>query len=346
MRDRQNRFLVVQIVLSIIGVAIAQCAHEKAAGMCVVLLAPVVAALWRRGVIALAALLIATPVAGEDLADRLERGGVVELDAGTYKLSRPVVLTAPHKVTVRGAGRQRTIIECKASDEPAITIRSDAPRAMYSWSSFEGVSFVGPGSSTCVRVLWATRLQFVDCEWLGWSTAVDGYQVWDSSFDRCSFSRCGSTTSPVVSLQALDQAKVFTNSNNVAFTSCQFEPNAGISLLLGWNTRKCRLVGCKFHGDLPTPAAAHHLVMDNAQGNTITACNFANCGGAAIQINGGQGNVITANQVGKSRFGVQLAGGATKNLIAQNAFAVVDDANGRDIDGPQFGNSVSGNLTK
>jgi hypothetical protein len=66
-------------------------------------------------------------------------------------------------------------------------------------------------------------------------------------------------------------------SNNIVFNGVQIEANyyRGMELI---NSAKCRIVGSKFHGVLPTPTNYETLVIDSGFGNSITATNFNNCG--------------------------------------------------------------------
>jgi parallel beta-helix repeat protein len=284
-------------------------------------------------------LLCAVPIcfnfalAQEDLADRLEKGGLIELRGGVFEISRPLTFTAPHRFTLRGIGRQKTIIR-----HQGMVVRSTTDH-MYSWLNVEGVSFVGPGKGTGLTIEWGTRMRFTDVEFRGWTTAVDGRQFWDSDFDDCSFSNCGDSENPVVKLGMLDESKRITNSNNITFRNCQFEPNQGVSLFFGLHTTKCRLVACKFHGALPTPAEADHMQLRGAHANTITACSFANGGGTAISLKNASGNIITSNQIHKCKIGISLDD-AVKNVITQNVFTSEEDApNGRPIRAEQRDNT-------
>lgn len=288
-----------------------------------------------------------------ELAPYLNAGGLIYLAEGDeYTISDPVTITYPTKVSLRGVGRQRTIINVSVGitiETEDIADSSDSYN-LTNWSSFQGVTFFGPSARNidCFTVDWASRLFWSDCELRRFRSAVVGSRMWDSEFLNTAFVNCGDSTHAMVILQRLANgalAATFTNSNNIAFTNCHWEPTLGIGLLLSDGTCGCRVLGSKFHGDLPSPVAYDHLKLaSGAYANLIHGNCFVNCGASGITLDDSDGNSIMGNRFAACVAGMTFANSPADNAVVGNSFGIgAGSSNTADISGSTSGNEVANN---
>jgi parallel beta-helix repeat protein len=278
---------------------------------------------------------------GQDITTALNAGGLVLLGPGEYTISDDVVIQAPTMLTVQGAGKRRTIINCTAG----ITISTNdvADYADHGGitlcTSFENLTLFGPSSRDidCITISWATRLRFADVEFRRWRQAINAVRWWDSQLTCCNFLTCGTLSYPVISLDELPNElyeDTFNNSNNIVLTGCDFERNLGTCIKFFTGTTGCRLNSNRFHGDLPTPVAAPHLLFHTGSySNTVNGNAFVDCGAACIELDDSDGNMIVANRFNSSEVGINFLNGSRDNVIVANTFgigpgSVVDEVTG------------------
>jgi parallel beta-helix repeat protein len=263
---------------------------------------------------------------GHDITAAINAGGLVLLGPGDYTISDDVLIQAPKMLTVQGAGRRRTTINCTAG----ITISTDDVEDydIALCTSFENLTFFGPAARDidCITISWATRLRFADVEFRRWRQAINAARWWDSQLTNCNFLTCGNSTYPVITLDELPNAEyedTFVNSNNIVFMGCDFERNLGTCIKFMTGTTACRFIGNRCHGDLPTPAAVPHLWFHTGSySNTVQGNSFVDCGDACITLDDSDGNMIMGNRFGSSEVGVSFLNGARDNVIVGNTFGI------------------------
>lgn len=287
-----------------------------------------------------------------DITSLLQSGGLIELDVGEeYTLTGNVVIdyNVP-KITLRGAGRQRTIINVTGTIEFR-TVDDDGDYELSQWHSFEGLTFMGPSGVRTLDFMtinFANRLRFTDVEWRRMRTAITANRLWDSDFLHCSWHNCGvGVAYPAVIFQKMtdppDSDPTYAT-NNVSITNCMFEPNEGPSLVLREATRSCRIMGNKFHGPLPSEEWDHLIIEDGSYVNEVLGNVFANTDGVGLTLDDADGNLIIGNRFGSCGTGILLANSPASNAIVANSFGIgTGQSNGTDIDGSTVGNEVANN---
>jgi hypothetical protein len=289
-----------------------------------------------------------------DLTAAFQAGGQIDLDEGDeFTLTGNVVIDSSiPKLTVRGRGRQKTIINVSGTIEFAASDGEDFSTVPL-WHNFEGLTFFGP---TGVRSLdfmtfnYASRCRFFDVEWKRMRTAITANRLHDTDFLYCAWSVCGlGVAYPAVILQrATDKAaedEQTYKSNNVTFGYCIWEPNYGPSLVLAEETRSCRIMNSKWHGPQPEEEW-NHLVIEDSHSNEIMGNVFANTDGAGITLDGEdtEGNLIIGNRFAGLGTGIAFANGAVNNAIVANAFGLGAGGNNtNDSTGTTAGNELANN---
>jgi parallel beta-helix repeat protein len=256
------------------------------------------------------------------LAERFSQGGVVDLPAGIFLVSRPL-LNQIHdqQLLVRGAGPGLTILRLTADlDQPLLSIKNSTADVRFSDLTFDGDGH----RANAIRLVNVANAQFERVEFREFQgRAIAGQQVTNTVFDGCHFVRCGdpATNQPAVYLASLDPTDAATSTHDVNFMACRFEANNAVSLLLGRGTHDVVVFSNKFHGLLPTPAPFDHLQLNGAFENAIVANNFVRGGGTAIRLSDSQNNTVRLNQVAKNDgHGIQLIG-SSRNTLTDNVYA-------------------------
>jgi parallel beta-helix repeat protein len=265
----------------------------------------------------------------ENVAKRItELGprGLLILPRGTIGVSANVLkMAAAQRLTMRGAGRDQTIVKVLGDLSEPLFQTSGEKGKMASYLVVEDITFDGENhAGTCFHLegcMWGnfTRVEFRDFK----GAAIHGRMFWDTVFNDCFFVRCGDAQKeiPAVLIEPIREEDYYSFSNNISFMACRWEANPYVSLMLRKGTRKVKLVGCKFHGTLPDAQPYEHIVMDNADSNIITATNLTQGGKSAIRLNASYGNVISSNLIGANKeYGVQLVD-CRDNTISSNSFS-------------------------
>lgn len=285
----------------------------------------------------------------QDITAALNRGGLVQLGVGTYYLSDTVNIQFPKQLTLRGAGRRQTVIECTAGFSISTEDVDDYNLALC--TIIEGCTLYGPVARDidAVSISWATRLRFQDVEFRRWRQAIYALRWWDSEVISCNFLTCGTSTYPVISLDELENAALEDaeeNSNSIVFLSSHIERCFGTGIKLGYGTTGCRIIGTKFHGDLPDAAAVPHIELAaGSYANMIVACQLVNGGDstACIKIDDSDGNMIQANRFDSSDIGIEFANSPAGNVVTGNTFGYGPGAVTTAISGDTTGNVVDHN---
>lgn len=241
------------------------------------------------------------------------RAARITIPEGEFVVNTPLqALNAPGSQLV-GSGRNRTVIVPSSSfpvDGDVLTVKSKeatgtntgcllsdfavAPEARQPLGS--AIAFLNGYQHNIERVRFS-RIE---------GQAINAKNTWDSTFFSAVFDNCGSATQAIVELsESIPEVNGFYGCNNLAFFAFQFEQNYGTCLSLLAHTRKCRFIGGKTHGRLPSPEpGTPPIVLDGAYTNTFTGSNFATAGGDHVQIRGGSyGNSFQGNSFDSAYFG-------------------------------------------
>lgn len=123
---------------------------------------------------------------------------------------------------------------------------------------------------------------------------IDFRHSWDFQSENIVFYNSGSAAKPVVNAQDSDFAGQNEGGvNNISAINWHTEGHFGTGLRLGVDSRKWRLIGCKWHGLLPTANEVGHVLMEGAEHNQFIGCHTAKGKLYAVKLAGGSsGNVF------------------------------------------------------
>lgn len=284
---------------------------------------------------------------GTDISARLSEGGLVLLGPGEYTINEPVVLEFPTQLTLRGAGRRQTVINCTAG----ITIQTEdiEDYSLALCTIIEGLTLYGPSARDidAITISWATRLRFQDVEFRRWRQAIYAQRWWDSEVISCNFLTCGNSTYPVISIEDLPNPDLTDNeigSNSIVFLSSHVERCLGTGIFLGNQTTGVRICASKFHGDLPDAALVPHIECGtDSYANMIECCQLVNGGAECILLDDSDGNMIIGNKFQSSEIGVSFQNGSRDNVVVGNTFGIGNGSVVDEIVGVLTNNEIANN---
>jgi hypothetical protein len=201
----------------------------------------------------------------------ITKGGVYHLDRGTFELKTDGPLKPNNYLTIRGSGMGLTKIygdlDLLGTDKVMFNLFELSGFTLFGSvnmdrcfaGSMERVTIREPASGTCVRMR----------------------ESYDNHFSFVHFIRA---THGLIMQDAVNTGTVKNgNCNNNTFLNCRWENNVGDSLIMGLGATKNRLIGCKWHGLLPTPSpTGDHIVMYGCYDNMLHGFNITNGGRSGI----------------------------------------------------------------
>jgi hypothetical protein len=271
-----------------------------------------------------------------DITDRILAGGLVELDVGTYVVTKT---GKPEKapLVVRGKGPQLTVITLGADVEHMFHLEGKAtgdatrPKNFQYWE-FSNLTLNGNGFKGDAIYLKYASLGFMQrVEVRGFDGyALRAIQSYDAIATDCQFVQSGNAEEGIANTlfdEAQGKPVTSTNTNNFTFFGCRWENNPFTQIVMKNGVTKMRFIGCKWHGVLP-PLPYNHIEMTDCYDNAWVGCNLTNCGGTAIVMNGkcvdnsfdgvhlgnsrGWGIEANGNQVDASRIIWSTTGGRNR----------------------------------
>lgn len=128
------------------------------------------------------------------------RGGIIELEAGAYKITSGLGTVNPEKVTIRGSGGVNTAIDgWNLSSGPMMTIQK-ATSVNYVTTPLQNLTLVGPpGTSSTVDAIilggaggssgaYGNHVTFRDVNFDNFRRHITyGNNTWCTTFDKCNF---------------------------------------------------------------------------------------------------------------------------------------------------------------
>ena len=219
----------------------------------------------------------------------------VRIPAGTYLVSDTLLSTNLNGYSLIGAGYHTTEIKLNANISSLFSFEGTGSGPTYhsNFHSFKGIKFNGTGyTGKIFNLVRSDRNNFEDLRFEHCYQTFYNKEHWDSSFRNIRFEACGdlSASIPAIDLQPFDAASSNTGCNNLVFVDCQFEAQPHIAFRMAQHSRNNRLIGCKFHGALPTPSSSNVVVLIEATYNKFIGCSFTNGQSAFVSCNGADMN--------------------------------------------------------
>lgn len=241
-------------------------------------------------------------------------GSVLVLPVGTIVVSGSLGSLSRNGVTIAGRGREATIVRLAGNlASPLLTIEGPDSATHRKWVTLRDFTVFNPTrtyTGDLFHAKFLDRLTIRDVAAVAVNgTVLYGEELWDSRFDTVQVENCGGTNKPCIDLQAADSLDSDTGCNNLVFTDVQVEAYRAVGMRWGEHTRKCRWVGGKFHGVLPTPEAHDAVQLDGAYANQILGTNFTVGGADHVSLaNGSNANLISGTFDSAAGAGVRIAG--------------------------------------
>lgn len=260
-------------------------------------------------------LCLALHVGAEELPD-LSKGGVIELGAGTYEAVGDYAPPPGRKLVLRGKGVGVTTIVCKGGSAFLTfggRLQATGVLTRNSQWAIEDLTIDGDGlemDGIILQDATGGSMQNVNVQDFRGS-AVRAAAAWDCYFANCRWVRCGREDRPVWYMTDTTENPPFaTNVNNMVFVGCVWENNRSTYIHMGRGTTKHRFIGCKWHGQLPTPEAIDHIHCYGYD-NAWQGCNFTNCGRSHVVMRApAADNSFYGCHIGnaKTGYGIELNG--------------------------------------
>lgn len=262
--------------------------------------------------------------AQDDLPDAealISAGGIVELPAGDFKITRSMTPPNYRGLVLRGAGPKRTrlilandLVDDQGKPQPMIrlagVLQKNGVISGFQWWEISNLTILGEGhTADALRIQAASmgrmdRVEIRDFK----GSAVVGQRWWDTAIIDCHFVKCGDVQGERPAMWLMTGNPVSEDCNNLSFIACRWENNPWVSLIVGKGARVNRFVSCKWHGPLDKPLDPfEHVRLVEAEDNIFTACNFTNCGGSAVVQIRCKDNSFEASHIGNSRrYGIEF----------------------------------------
>lgn len=268
----------------------------------------------------------------EDLPD-LSRGGLVELNEGTYEAVGDYAPPPGRKLVLRGKGVGLTTIKVNGGSAfltIAGKVQATGVLSRNTQWAIEDLTIDGNDLEADGIILQdatggsMTNVNIQDFK----GSAMRAAASWDCYFANCRFVRCGTDERPAwFAADATATPPFSTNVNNFVFVGCIWENNHGVYTHLGVGAIKNRFLGCKWHGVLPSPTRHDHVVCAGSD-NAWQGCNFTNGGHShVVMLKGAADNSFAGCHIGnaKTGYGVELNG--TKNDLTGIVWGTIGGKN-------------------
>jgi parallel beta-helix repeat protein len=269
-------------------------------------------------------------------------GGVVQLPAGRFEITKPLVLERG-EVLIRGYGPATHIVNTNTDGEPALVIRvpgADKDRALRPWR-VQLADFRLTGNDASGPGLVADRVNEILLENLTVTHHGSHGIVLDQCYEDPRVQSCLLTYNKGTGLEIL-------GCHDIVVNGCQFEENVdGLRCLDGFNL--CATGNC-FDDHLGPEGHGHGIVVENTYGSVVSGNMIEECTGTGIVLDRDcYGITLSANVIAHDGLGIDLRD-AHGCAVSANTFTImhgdalrIGPGSGRiTVTGNNFSNSYLG----